>query len=267
MSCLAKLTAFRSTGGVFMAWLVTGVSWLGLGTLVMGGLLAMAACRKPMPEVEPPRVVTDLVQELFTALERRDYAAANPSIARLRDLQPSNVYLAELERVVSANQLVCQMQEKLDGEDPAGAAAVVAEAIRQQGRQDELLVLDAEMSRLLEFHALVATCLAPPQATALARAASRLKTMAAADPRLAAFAPIADRQLVRARDLLTWERHRAVEDLCSDLDLMLAASDPTAETLLAVLAVVDPGHPTLKAWRKSLAGNRCEPPFTYRVPE
>ena len=80
---------------------------------------------------------------------------------------------------------------------------------------------------------------------------------------MAAFLPLAEAHLLAARSLQAWERRRAVDDLCSDIDLMLAAGDRDAFVMLAVLAAADPGHRTAQAWQEILAGTSSRVPRTY----
>jgi hypothetical protein len=204
-----------------------------------------------------------LVRDLFTALDQRDYDLAAPKLARLREIHPESVFLAELEQAVSGNRITRRIQEDIDADDPAGAMAVVDEAIRTQGRHEDLLARQATVASLVELRGLVDTCLAPPNAVALARAAARLKTLAATDVRLAPILPAATAQLRRARELLAWERERAIDDLCSDLDLMIDRGDNDAFVLLAELAVADPSHPVLAAWQDFFAGKTGRLPRTY----
>jgi hypothetical protein len=239
------------------------------GLLLLVGVAAPWAtgCRKPAPPPAPPRIKTELVQSLFRGLDQHDYDLVEPKLARLREIHPESVYLAELERAVVGNRITRRIQEKVDADDPAGAMAVVAEALVAQGRHEDLLAQQATVASLVELRGLVDTCLAPPNAVALARAAARLKTLAATDARLASILPSANTQLIRARDLLAWERQRAIDDLCSDLDLMIDRGDNDAFAVLAVLAVADPGNPVLADWLDFFAGRTARLPRTYSMKE
>jgi hypothetical protein len=226
-------------------------------------MLLAGGCGKPMPTAEPPRLKAELVRDLFTAFGQRDYEQAAPKVARLRELHPESVYLAELAGAIRNNRIAVAAQERLDADDLDGAAAVVGEAIREHGRHEAMMAMQARLAELQDLKALVDTCVQPTGGVALARAAARLRTLASGDARLAPFLPMAEAQLRQARELQAWERRRAIDDLCSDIDGMLDNGDRDAFVLLAVLAAAEPGHRTLDAWQDFLAGTASALPRTY----
>ncbi len=229
-------------------------------------MLLPGGCGKAMPAAEPPRLKAELVRDLFTAFGQRDYEQAAPKVDRLRELQPESVYLAELAGAIRNNRIAVAAQERLDADDLNGAAAVVDKAIRDHGRHEAITTMQACLAELQDLKALVDVCVQPPSGVALARAAARLRTLASGDPRLAPFLPMAEAQLRQARELQAWERRRAVDDLCSDIDGMLDGGDRDAFVLLAVLAIADPEHHTLDAWQDFLAGTSSALPRTYPTP-
>jgi len=232
-----------------------------VAVLAWAAVLILPACGRRGQAPEPPRLGTELVRDLFRALEDRDYERARPKIARLRELHPARTYLGELDHAVATNLLMRRIQEQLDANRPAAAAELAAAAIRERGRLQELLELETQCAALQELQTLVQTCCEPPRAAVLARAAARLRMLAATKPEWAAFQPAAERQLARARQLSEREQRRAIEDLCADIEQ--AQRDGDSETvayLHAVLEVAAPDHPLVQDWRRKLT--EPSPPAT-----
>ncbi len=96
-----------------------------LFTAVLAGIVlsCFVSCSKPAPE--PPMERSRALLRLFGSLERQDNEEALKGIDTYRNLDPTNLFLADFEHIVRANSVIASAQAKLDAGDVAGAEAAL----------------------------------------------------------------------------------------------------------------------------------------------
>ena len=83
-------------------------------------LSCLVSCSKPAPEVPMER--SRVLLRLFGNLELRENDEALKNIETYRNLDPTNLFLSDLEHIVRANGVIESARAKLEAGDVAGAA-------------------------------------------------------------------------------------------------------------------------------------------------
>ena len=216
--------------------------------------------KKPPPA---PRSRSDLVLGVFDAMDAKNHDFALRKIARLRTIAPSNVFLANLEIAETNNAVLADAQKRIDKGALAEALAVVDSGIREYGRHDKLMTARRKLAVASKVEQLLKVFDRPRDSERLRCAATQLKRIAAAYPPAAAFAPIADKQLAKAKDMAELELERAIDGLCSDIDQAWKNGDEDIDILYAVLEIECPNHPLLKEYLDYLRGDPYAAPEPY----
>ena len=87
----------------------------------VAALSCLVSCSKPAPEVPMER--SRVLIRLFSNLDRQENDEALKNIETYRNLDPTNMFLADFEHLVRANGVVVSAKAKLDAGDIEGALA------------------------------------------------------------------------------------------------------------------------------------------------
>ncbi len=223
-------------------------------------LLLASGCGKKAEVYDPPNSRAELVIELNKALLRKDHASAVKKVERLRKLDPSNVFLANLEISERNNGIIAEAQELLDKGDYDSAARRIGESMKSFGMQESLSAAKAELDKAAEIAGILSLFESGDyDSTKLARCSARLKEFSSASKDAQIFLPLAEDRLKEAAVLQDWERERTAEDLLSDYDMLLAAKDPLAETVLANIAIFNPKLPIISKYLDYISASGRNP--------
>ena len=175
------------------------------------------ACSKPAPE--PPRVRTELVLEIFDSLQRRDHKNTLAKIERLKELDPTNVFLSEFEHIERANIRIQEAENALLRNDRKRAEQAIQDAIRVIGPMPPLVAAANEISALADLEILAEKIAAPLTSAGLEkdlaefnRKISRFKT----NPKLREFA---QKRIPVVKQLREREDKITLNDLAIDMRL------------------------------------------------
>ncbi|NOY75464.1 MAG: hypothetical protein GXP32_06695 [Kiritimatiellaeota bacterium] len=193
---------------------------------------------------------------LYNAMEERRHEDALRKIARLREVAPSDVFLANLETLEKNNSILRSAQKLIDSGDLKGASEFVSEGIVKFGRH-ELMKAKTELDVANQIDAILQVFKHPRDSEILEKNAKALKKIAMSHKPAEIFIQHADAGLRQAAVLRIWEKKCAVEGLCSQIASLLEDedSDPSnIEVLYAVLEVSDPDNKVLKDYRNYISG-------------
>ena len=95
-------------------------------------LFCGACAKKRAPD--PPKSRMQLTIELFEALDSGDHKTALVKIERLREIDPSNIFLAKLNKHEAARAHLTGVQAMLDEGDLPGAERELARVVDSQGK-------------------------------------------------------------------------------------------------------------------------------------
>ena len=175
------------------------------------------ACSKPAPE--PPRVRTELILEIFDSLQRRDHKNTLAKIERLKELDPTNVFLSEFEHIERANIRIQEAENALLRNDRKRAEQAIQDAIRVIGPMPPLVTAANEISALADLEILAEKIAAPLTSAGLEkdlaefnRKISRFKT----NPKLREFA---QKRIPVVKQLREREDKITLNDLAIDMRL------------------------------------------------
>lgn len=214
-------------------------------------LPCLVSCSKSAPETPMER--SRVLLRLFDNLERGDNDAALRSIETYRNLDPTNLFLADFEHIVRANSVLASVKAKLDAGDFAGASAELDAYCLKYGQDNSKIgqddsskeenarqfVLEAreKVDLLLEAQRLNGKMLAAEFSDDIRAAAAELETFAKRNskyfPRLPAYAAA---KIKEADALAVVERADACAALLQDaIDASEAGRKSEAATLTAIL--------------------------------
>ena len=223
------------------------------GFLFIGTLIFTGCSKKTAPP--PPTIKQQIVLDTLTALENRNHRIAIRKIARLRELDPNNVFLANLEVIERNNSIIKKVQEKIDENNLNEALNVVSAGIRKYGRHDDLMNVQKKLKIITRIEELLKVFAAPRDSAQLNGAAKQLIKIAEVYKPASMFLPLAKKKLAKAAVMNEWENRRAVIDLVSEIDILQKAGDSDAALLYAILENVDPTNPALLNYLEYLNDN------------
>jgi hypothetical protein len=204
---------------------------------------------------DPPLIKSKTVLDTFKALEERKHEIAIKKISRLRELDPSNVFLANLEVLERNNSVIKAAQAKIDENDLKGALATVSDGIMKYGRHDNLMNVQKKLKVITKIEDLLEIFKAPRDADQLSGAANQLKKIGEVYKPSAIFLPLANEKIAEARIMSKWEKKRAIIDLVSQINDMQKENDSDVPLLYAILENEDPVNPALINYLAYLNGD------------
>lgn len=222
--------------------------------LLSATLVFLAGCGRKKPS-DPPKSRSELVLEILELLKNKEHELAMKKVGRLREIDPTNVFLANLEIAERNNMIIVQAQEEVNKGDLVRALEKINEGIKKFGRHNDLLVAQQKLAVTARIDEILAVFKQPENSTQLKEAAIQLKEIGSKYQPVAPFVPIADAKIKQAEEMDKWETRRAIESLCSYIDMMIDANDPDTKLLFAVLEVADPYNTTLLNYLDYLKGN------------
>jgi hypothetical protein len=217
-------------------------------------LCFFSACGKKTPP-PPPKSRSELVLEIFELLKNKDHEVVMKKISRLRELDPTNVFLANLEIVERNNMIICQAQKEINKGDLANALEKINEGIKKYGRHKDLMVAQQKLTVAARIEEILEIFKAPNNSSQLKDAAIQLKEIGNKYKPAVPFVPIAIKNIKLAEEKSKWETKRGIESFCSYIDTMIDQEDPDTKLLFAILEVVDPYNTTLLNYLDYLKGN------------
>ncbi len=205
---------------------------------------------------DPPAVKQLIVLETFTALEQRQHIIAMNKISRLRELDPTNVFLANFEVLERNNSIINATQAKIDENDLKKALEVVSTGILKYGRHDDLMDVQKKLKIITRIEELLTIFRAPQDSDQLNSAAIQLKKIGEVYKPASIFLQLAKNKIAEAEIMHEWEINRAVIDLVSQIDDMQKSEDSDVPLLYAILENVAPTHPVLLKYLEYLNGDK-----------
>lgn len=222
-----------------------------LSVCLLSVLLASSCSQRKVPD--PPRLRPELLLDIFTSMGREDHKAALNKILRLKEVDKTSIFLAELENLERNNMYLVEARGILEKGDIDGALEVLSGALKRLGAHETLAKAHAELLTLKEMSSLIDTINSPKSSAQLKESSARLGAIAESYPPAARFKPFVEAACRRAAQLELFERGRALFDLSSDADILFQAGSPEAGCLVSQLAVECPKHPALKRYLSRIA--------------
>jgi hypothetical protein len=224
--------------------------------LFCGFVLFSAGCgKKTAPP--PPKVRSDLVLSLYDSMRNRRHDDALRKIERLREIAPSDVFLANLETLEKNNAILTHTQLLIDKGDLKAASEFVSDGIIKYGRHPELMAAKRKLDVANQINAILKVFRHPRDAKTLKKNALLLRKIASTYKPAGFFAPLASQEMKEAAKLDEWEKKCAVEGLCSQIASLLESDDVDSDNLgalYAVLDVADHDNEVVKEYREYISG-------------
>lgn len=136
-------------------------------------LLFCPACGEKTQN-EPPQVRTQLLLDILSSLDRKDYNTAIKQISRLRALDKTSVILAELEHIERSNAIIRDAKALMMQGQYDKAEKHISDAIVRYGAQPDLTEARQKVELLADINRCVETLSGTPDSSAMKEAAERL---------------------------------------------------------------------------------------------
>lgn len=204
--------------------------------LILLSAALFCGCGKRAPE--PPRVRMTLVLDILDVIAAGKHREALAQIRRYKDLDQTNVFIAELENIERANIHIDEAENALQQQNQAGAERAIREAIRVVGPVPELTKSANDLRLLAELEMLAYRIEQPENSAELAANLELFRQKASAFPNNGALADYAQKRQALVRKLKIREDHLAVYDLESD-GFRLRATDPARADVLEAERLIE----------------------------
>ena len=186
-------------------------------TIAILSAVILCGCSKPAPE--PPRVRTELVLEIFGSLQRKDHRNALAKIERLKQLDPTNVFLSEFEHIERANIRIQEAEQALLRNDRKRAELAIQDAIRVIGPLPPLVSAANEISMLADLEVLAEKIASPATSAALEKDLAEFHQKIGKFKANAKFREFAAKRIPVVRKLKEREDKITLNDLALDMRL------------------------------------------------
>ena len=216
-----------------------------ISSLIIAISLLLNGCGDSNTTSSYPRSRSDLTLELLKSLAEKNHALTLKKLIRLRELDPTNVFLANLEILERNNAIIVKSQRYIDKEELPKALASLNDGIKKNGRHKDLMKARDNLEVATQVSQILGVFKNPQQASNLKRASLQLKELAKKHLPVQIFIPLAGRKLVESKAMDKREYKRGMEAFCSYIDTMIDINDDDLALLFAILEVEDPAHPTL----------------------
>lgn len=208
-------------------------------------IIFCVACGKKQKAQEPPSLKTNLVLDLFHALEEGEHHIAIEKIHRLREIKDST-FLASLQMKEEQNLLIKQIQDNLDNGDISKAITICERGIESLDRNDNLIELRKKLLLLKTISDAADIITNSKDWRQKARASARIKNIAESFDGTENLIELANAKIAEAKKYVQREQKIATLDILCDLVEQRSKNQNIYDTLLAVLYNIDPSNPALK---------------------
>lgn len=209
--------------------------------------------KKPPPD--PPKSQPELILGILDALKNKQHQVALKKIERLRELEPTNVFVANLEILEKNNAIIALAQDEINDADLPGALEKVNEGIKKFGPHKNLVTASKKLAIATRISEILDVFKNPRDSAQLKRAALQLKDISTKYTPARPFLNLSEQKLKLAQKMDVWENRRALESYCSYIDEMLDKEDQDIPVLFAILEVADPYNPALLNYLDYLKGH------------
>ena len=212
----------------------------------------------PAPKNRP-----ELINDTLNVLKERQHEVALKKIERLRELEPTNVFLANLEILERNNSIITEAQREIDKYDLKKALAVINDGIKKYGRHKDLMNASKKLSLASKIEDLLEKIKNPRDALSLRNAATHLKKISVKYAPAKPFAVISEHYLKVADKMEKWENQEAISYFHSYVDVCIDKKDPDLDVLFAMMEIEDPNSKSLLVYLDHLQGNKELPLKTF----
>ena len=225
-------------------------------------LLVNVGCgRQDAPS--PPKTRPELINDTLNVLKNKEHDVALKKIQRLRELEPTNVFLANLEILEKNNSIISHAQDEVNKFNLQKALDIINEGIKKYGRHKDLLKAQKKLSVAAKIESLLEKFKNPRDSVHLKKSAQVLKEISLKYPPAKPFLALAEEQEKKAQLMEKWENQEAITYFYSYLDECIDKKDPDLGVLYAILEIVDPASKSLLIYKDHLNGNNELPLKTF----
>ncbi len=224
-------------------------------------------CSKKTDVPEPPTSHSELVLNLFSALNKKDHNSALGKVERLRKLDSGNIFLANLELKEKNNAMIAEIQNLLNNGKIEEAINLTNDTIMKRGKNEDFVSIQNELQVIKQLNDTIIALNDPSSSTRLARNAAKLKAIASRYKPAEIFLPYANEKLALAKKLFSSEKTKAVEDLALEITGLMSKKDPKAANVIAVLAIENPEHPVIMCYMDYINSLPVKTPLSIEKPK
>lgn len=209
-------------------------------TVALGSLLMLQQGCSRQTAPDPPRSRSRLTLELFEALQSRDHGTALAKLERLRSIDDTNLYLANLHNMEIENIAILEAEKELENYEPQKAVEILEKAMKSYKQSEALLNAKAQVFSMMELSSCIRELKRPSSSIAMKKAALSLNKMSESDKSLKIFNSFIRECVDNAFNLEKSEREKALSSLACDIRANAAEGGRITPYMLAELAVESP---------------------------
>ncbi len=224
-------------------------------------LLCVSCGKKQAPD--PPAAKPSLLLETYFSLEKGDHKAALNKILRLKEIDKTSVFLAELEAIERNNMYLVETRRLLEAGDSRAAMGILDGALKRHGTIEAIVEAKKSLNALAELSSLLDSINSPKSSSALRASATRLLAIAPDFKFAEPLVPFAESKLRLADDMDRMEAKVTLLGLRFDAETLFQSGSSDAPCLVSELAIEAPKDPALKklaASLRSASGYRSKTP-------
>lgn len=214
-------------------------------------LMSGASCGKAkLPE--PPKAKPQLLLEIYDSLKAGDHNAALNKIQRMKAIEKTSIFLAELELLERSNLIMSEAKKLVADGKYDEALKFLNESATTLGSADDLKLAISDINKIANLEKLLASVKSPKDSTDLAQNCRNLIVVAGSIPQASRFSAYAAERLAEVPLIAAGEQDRALFNLCAETENYYRNSWGEGALVASILAIESPNHPQIEYMKRRM---------------
>lgn len=214
-------------------------------------LVMNTSCGKQKPP-EPPKAKPQLLLEIYDSLKAGDHSAALNKIQRMKSIEKTSIFLAELELLERSNLIMSEAKKLVAEGKHDEALKLLNESANTLSSADDLRTAINDINKIAQLEKLLAAIKSPKNSDELAQNCRKLIVVAGGMPQAGKFSAYAAERLAEVELIAAFEQDRALFNLCAETEKFYANSWSEGALAASILAVESPDHPQTEYMKKRM---------------
>lgn len=214
-------------------------------------LVMNTSCGKQKPP-EPPKAKPQLLLEIYDSLRAGDHSAALNKIQRMKAIEKTSIFLAELELLERSNLIMSEAKKLVSEGKHDEALKLLNESSATLSSAEDLKTAISDINRISQVEKLLSAVKSPKNSDELAQNCRKLIVVAGGIPQAGKFSAYAAERLAEVEFIAAFEQDRALFNLCAETEKFYGNSWSEGAVAASILAVESPDHPQTDYMKKRM---------------